>query len=135
MTNTNNQKVEKIECKGRIYKLKNSSSQLIIYKGTVAKDFEFKEEYVCVLITKQGTVKFKTNKFKHNKLIRFKIPLSIAEMYIPEQGVRANITVIHNNEEDTHYLIVVEEGVSTNSISFLYPKHFIILKINRGDEE
>ncbi|AIU69472.1 hypothetical protein TEU_03425 [Thermococcus eurythermalis] len=129
MTDTHNQKVEKIEMKGKIHKLKNSSSQLVIYKRTVPEDFEFKEEYVCVLVTKQGTVKFKTKKFKHNKLIRFKVPSTIAEVYV-EQGMRVNITVIDDK------IIVVEEGVSTDSISFLYPKYSIILYTNEegGDE-
>jgi len=119
--------------KGKIYKLRNSSSQLIIHKRTFPENFEFENKYLCVLKTDEGLVKFKTKKFKHKNIIRFKIPKPVADVYLTDEVTNVNISVIYNNGENSCFLKVVEEKPSDDSYSFFHTKYSIILYPEGGD--
>jgi len=119
--------------KGKIYKLTNSSSQVIIHKRTVPENFEFENKYLCVLKTEEGLVKFKRKRFKHKNLIKFKIPKPVPDVYLTDEVTNVNISVIYNDKENSCYLKVVEEKLSDDSYSFFHPKCSIILYLEGGD--
>ena len=130
---TQKPKTKKIDgIKGKIYKLKNSSSQLIISKRTIPEGFKFENEYLCVLKTGEGLVKFKTKKFKHKSLVRFKIPKAISDTYITKDVTNVYISLIYIKDEDSYFMVVVENELSDSFISLFYPKYFVTLYIT-GD--
>ena len=104
--------------KGKIYKLTNSSSQVIIHKRTAPENFEFENKYLCVLKNEEGLVKFKRKRFKHKNLIRFKIPKPVADVYLTDEVTNVNISVIYNDKENSYDSKFVKEKASDDSYSF-----------------
>lgn len=107
-----------VKCKAKIYNISDKkSAELVIHKRTLPSNIVLKTDYNAVLITKKGVVRFKTNTFKHKNIIRYKIPLPIARVYLEGRTVDVNIIIKDN------IIYIIQNDVNIRNVVYDLEKY------------